>query len=682
MTLLGIDTGGTFTDFVSVSNGRWRVHKVLSTPEQPQQAILKGIEDLGLTSKVKTGQVILIHGTTVATNATLENKGVRTAYITNQGLKDVLIIGRQTRPELYNLTPIPTGVPADPELSVEVTARISANGKVISSLGKPEIEALIERISALEPTAIAINLLFSFKNPKHEIEIESHFSDRYFVSRSSDILPEHKEFERGVATWINAWLGPLIRNYLTALSNALAPAQISIMQSSGLTISADQAANRAVNLLLSGPAGGLAAAQYVGTQTNKTQLLTFDMGGTSTDVALIKDRFKLTNTGHIAGMPIAVPMADIHTIGAGGGSIAFLDSGGLLRVGPRSAGAFPGPACYDRGGDQPTVTDANLVLGRLSPDRTLADGLRLSREKAEVAIATIARPLGQSVEEVAHGIVAVANEHMVQALRVISVERGHDPREFTLMCFGGAGGLHLCDLAESLQMNAAMVPRHGGVLSALGMLTTTPGRELVQTIQTPVADLNEETLMQALDELASRGVAELKRESVQKINRSDSLDLRYEGQTFTLNLPIQQDLDALTESFHLAHERQFGHRLPRAVEILNGRVHLEADQQPPELEQIAELNNSLERTNSLERKDSLERTNSLERRDITEHNKSNQSSNTINRDSLGAGTTGRGPILIVEAHSSTYVKNGWHYTVDKYGHLHLDRNRTTAQTKT
>ncbi|MFT5561166.1 MAG: N-methylhydantoinase A, partial [Sulfitobacter sp.] len=424
-TLLGIDTGGTFTDFVcipaSAHQKEWRVHKVLSTPGQPQQAILKGIEDLGLTEAVKQGNVVLIHGTTVATNATLEGKGVRTAYITNRGLKDVLLIGRQTRPELYNLTPKFNRFPIDPELMLEVSARIGANGETVSDFEEGELEALEALVDKLKPESIAINLLFSFKNSAPEIELERRFADRYFVSRSSEILPEYREYERGVTTWVNGWIGPLIRSYLNALQEALAPAPVSIMQSNGLTISAAQAAYRAVNLLLSGPAGGLAAAQYIGKRTGKSRLMTFDMGGTSTDVALIEQHFTLTNTGTIAGMPIGVPMADIHTIGAGGGSVAYIDVGGLLRVGPESAGASPGPACYGNGGDKPTVTDANLILDRLSSARPLADGLQLNTEAATAAVGKLAEVLNQPIKLVAQGIIDIANEHMSQALRVISI---------------------------------------------------------------------------------------------------------------------------------------------------------------------------------------------------------------------------------------------------------------------
>ncbi|MGK0473278.1 MAG: N-methylhydantoinase A [Candidatus Azotimanducaceae bacterium] len=650
-TLLGIDTGGTFTDFVcipaSAHQKEWRVHKVLSTPGQPQQAILKGIEDLGLTEAVKQGNVVLIHGTTVATNATLEGKGVRTAYITNRGLKDVLLIGRQTRPELYNLTPKFNRFPIDPELMLEVSARIGANGETVSDFEEGELEALEALVDKLKPESIAINLLFSFKNSAPEIELERRFADRYFVSRSSEILPEYREYERGVTTWVNGWIGPLIRSYLNALQEALAPAPVSIMQSNGLTISAAQAAYRAVNLLLSGPAGGLAAAQYIGKRTGKSRLMTFDMGGTSTDVALIEQHFTLTNTGTIAGMPIGVPMADIHTIGAGGGSVAYIDVGGLLRVGPESAGASPGPACYGNGGEKPTVTDANLILDRLSSARPLADGLQLNTEAATAAVGKLAEVLNQPIKLVAQGIIDIANEHMSQALRVISIQRGHDPRSFTLMCFGGAGGLHLCDLAESLEMTSAIVPIHGGVLSALGMLTAQPGRELARTLQKGTTEISLNELTSVLDSLADQGKRELADEGITEVDRRDSLDLRYQGQTFTLNLPFEGDLTTTANQFHNAHKRQYGHEMSRSVEILNGRVHLEATQIPPELPPL-----SLPAV----------------KRDAVE----SKAVQVLSRENLQPGDRGVGPAIVTEDHSTTFIKSGWQFTVDKLGNLQLE----------
>lgn len=648
-TLLGIDTGGTFTDFVCIPDDQsaWRVHKVLSTPDQPQKAILQGIRDLGLMASVERGDVDLIHGTTVATNATLERKGVRTAYIANHGLKDVILIGRQIRPELYNLTPVHHKIPVEPELMLEVSARVDAKGEAISDFAEGELEALKAQVDELAPESVAINLLFSFLNPDAELQLQQLFEADYFVSRSSDILPEYREYERGVTTWINGWIGPLIQRYLRALGQELAPTPVSIMQSSGLTISSEQAASRAVNLLLSGPAGGLAAAQYIGQRIGRTQLMTFDMGGTSTDVALLENHFTLTNNGHIAGMPVGVPMCDIHTIGAGGGSVAYVDAGGLLRVGPESSGAVPGPACYNQGGEKPTVTDANLFLGRLSAANKLADGLELNFSAAEAALQTLAVKLDQTVHEVAEGIKDIANEHMSQALRVISVQRGHDPRDFTLMCFGGAGGLHLCELAESLEIQTAVVPIHGGVLSALGMLTARPGRELAQTLQTQTDAITASDLMSTLNELAQKGQNELAEESVNNVARRDSLDLRYTGQTFTLNLPFDGDLTEIEGRFHDAHKKQYGHSIPRPVEILNCRVHLEGTGSAPELTRL----------------DSP----------IEQESAESMGIQVFSRRELGSGQQANGPALVIEDHSTTYVKTGWRFTTDEFGNLLLDR---------
>lgn len=646
-TLLGIDTGGTFTDFVllDLANARWRVHKVLSTPAEPQQAILRGITELGLIDQVRAGTISIVHGTTVATNAALEGKGARTAYITNEGLKDVLRIGRQTRKALYSLSPGKDEIPLDPELLFEVPARADANGKILQSLNEQTLAELKSAVAAKKPEAIAINLLFSYLNPEQEITIEALFKDDYFVSRSSEILPEYKEFERGATTWTNSWLGPRIAKYMQALQEDLHPAPIAIMQSSGLTIAAQLAAQRAVNLLFSGPAGGLAAAKYIGTHTNKSQLLTFDMGGTSTDVALIKNNITLTNEGKVAGIPIGVPMADIHTIGAGGGSIAYVDDGGLLRVGPESAGASPGPACYGNGGSKPTVTDANLILGRLPQDATLADGLVLDLSAAQAAIAPLASQLDQTIEETAAGIIAIASEHMVQALRVISINRGHDPREFSLVCFGGAGGLHVCDLADALEMTEILVPIHGGVLSALGMLTSHPGREMIRTAQTLTSDITSADVDRLCAQLEGTGRTELAAEGVHSPKASASLDLRYLGQTSTLNISYSGDIDDAVARFGAAHEQQFGHRLERPVELLNCRVHLEGTEPLPELPAIAPDNTGAGVSDS----------------------------GIVSRQALPVGQTFTGPALVLDEHSTIRVGPHWDFSIDQFGNLFLQR---------
>ncbi|MGD9000294.1 MAG: hydantoinase/oxoprolinase family protein, partial [Granulosicoccaceae bacterium] len=351
---LGIDTGGTFTDFVLYDGEKLRVHKVLSTPQAPEQAILQGIAELGITPDAS---LQIVHGSTVATNAVLEGKGVRTAYIGNHGLGDVLLIGRQARRELYNLQPAPLRLPVERELCLETGGRLAADGSVVEPLSDDDLAGLRAQLQRLKPDAVAINLLFSFLDDRFERAIEDIVPDGMFVSRSSSILPEYREYERGMTTWLNAYVGPLVQGYLERLQHGIGEARLAIMHSAGGTMRADEAGRRAVQLLLSGPAGGLAGARHVGAAAGRERLLTFDMGGTSTDVALIDGEIQLTGDAHINELPVSVPMVDMHTIGAGGGSIASVDAGGLLQVGPASAGADPGPACYGRGGTQATVTD-------------------------------------------------------------------------------------------------------------------------------------------------------------------------------------------------------------------------------------------------------------------------------------------------------------------------------------
>jgi len=402
---LGVDTGGTFTDFILFDDESKsiRIHKVLSTPRSPEKAILQGIADL----EINTNKLTMVHGSTVATNAVLEGKGVRTAYITNKGLADVLGIGRQAREELYNLTPIKKAPLIPPELCVEVNSRLSAQGEHLQQLSQQDLSVLIKQLQVLAPEAVAINLLFSFFENSEELKIERAIVDHFgaeamFISRSSDVLPEYKEYERGMTTTLNAKVGPLMQGYLTRLRQRLETrfegqgsqhenqsVALSIMQSSGGTTSAEQAGSYPVNLLLSGPAGGLKGAQTVAGASGFKQLLSFDMGGTSTDVSIIDKEIGFTIGAKIGGYPVAVPMVDMHTIGAGGGSIAQVDAGGLLLVGPESAGADPGPACYGKGGKRPTVTDANVVLGRLRPQFFLGGNMQLEKDAAFAAVQTL-----------------------------------------------------------------------------------------------------------------------------------------------------------------------------------------------------------------------------------------------------------------------------------------------------
>jgi N-methylhydantoinase A len=651
--LLGVDTGGTFTDFVLLDGTGLRVHKVLSTPDAPERAILQGIRELGLDHR----GLSMIHGSTVATNAVLEGKGVRTVFITNHGLRDLLTIGRQAREDLYELQPPEREPPVPPELCLESGGRLAADGRVLEPLGEEELKALRRRVQRLKPRAVAINLLFSFLDDRAEKALEAAMPEGVFVSRSSAVLPEYREYERGIATWLNAYVGPLVEGYLQRLSDGVAPAQVSVMQSAGGTVAADQAGRLGVHLLLSGPAGGLMGAQKVAAAAGRERLLTFDMGGTSTDVALIDGGIRLTSEGHIGRYPVAVPMVDMHTIGAGGGSIAWLDAGGLLQVGPQSAGAAPGPACYGGGGRQPTVTDANLVLGRLRGDAFLGGGMRLDVDAARAALARIAEPLAVSLEEAAAGVIRIANEHMAHALRVISVQRGIDPRGFTLVSFGGAGGLHVCALAEALSMSQAMVPVHAGVLSALGMLAAPRARQLSRTFNGVLAELDPRQLESHFRELERQGREAMAAEGVPAdgIESERSLDLRYLGQSYTLSVPWQ-DVEASARAFHQAHEKRYGHRLEEAVELVNLRVALRGPR--PRLELAAFTKHGAgARPAGHARLYGVDREVPVWR-----------------REELAAGQRLSGPALITEKVSTTWLAPGWDCRVDAIGNLLLNQS--------
>jgi len=648
---LGIDTGGTFTDFVLLAKNKITIHKTLSTPDDPSRAILTGINEMGLSEIVLTGQLVIVHGSTVATNAALERKGVKTVYVANKGLKDLLTLARQTRPELYNLRPAPIIPPVPEALCLEVDCRVDASGNVLKSLNNEDLERLVEQITALKPESVAINLLFSFLDDKHEKQIEAALTGSLFVSRSSFVLPEYKEYERGIATWLNAWLGPKVDHYLSRLAVELEGCSVSMMQSSGGTIVVNQAAKRTVNLLLSGPAGGLAATHFFGRILGESRFMTFDMGGTSTDVALLDGEIRLTNEGRIGPWPVAVPMVDMHTIGAGGGSLAWIDEGGMLQVGPESAGAYPGPACYGQGGLNPTVTDANVILGRLRPKAFLGGGMTLDVAAAENAIKPLADTMGVSIMEAASGIIIIANEHMTRALRTISIQRGYNPKHFRLCCFGGAGGLHVCALADSMGMSKAIVPIHGGVFSAFGMLVAPHERQFSKTHIQLLADA--EDMKGVFDEMAEKGRRELADENVdvEGISVKYSVDLRYKGQSFTLNL-LWASMSELTKGFHALHKERYGHEMNRAVEMVTLRVAVTSPGlslvlQAPELEASAFSENA----------------------EIYGYEKPVP---VRYRAQLKVGEFIMGPLLIVEKVSTTMVEAGWAVTCDQYGNLLLD----------
>jgi len=646
---LGVDTGGTFTDFVFFDGKELRTHKVLSTPHAPEVAILQGIEELGVTDS----RLQMVHGSTVATNAVLEGKGVKTVYIANQGLKDVIQIGRQARADLYDLQPAAVKPLIAAENCLEVKSRLTANGEAIDTLSEKELLQLREQIDQLKPEAVAINLLFSYLDENEEKKIAKHLSSDYFVSRSSAVLNEYREYERGIATCLNAYVGPLMKSYLSRLEQGMRQASLSVMQSNAGTISVQQAGDYAVNLLLSGPAGGLKGAQFVASDQGRRALLSFDMGGTSTDVAMIKDQISLTSEGKIAGYPVAVPMVDMHTIGAGGGSIAKVDAGGLLLVGPESAGAHPGPACYGNGGIEATVTDANVVLGRIPSEQSLGGYLKIDKAAAEIAVTNIAEKLSVTVEQAALGIIKVANEHMVQALRVMSVQRGDDPKDFTLVSFGGAGGLHICELAEALNMHEALIPIHGGVLSAFGMLVAAPAREMSHSINKRFEECSEETVNQVLEKLSTQGLELMQAElGGQKASINSSVDVCYSGQSFSL--PVAwTNLQDVEQKFHQLHEQRYGHRMKNGLELVTIRVKLEGCSPEFSLPEISRHESSAQ----------------VQVRLAAEQ----QSAAVYQRDKIAAGQKINGPALILEKVATSYIKSGWQAEADKLGNLLLSK---------
>ena len=649
---LGVDTGGTFTDFVYFDGANLRIHKVLSTPDDPARAILQGLEQMGLESAAQAGRLAVIHGSTVATNAALEGKGVATAYVTNQGLEDVLTLGRQHRRELYNLMPAVEPPPVPPQQCFGVAFRTGPDGHRLCEPSDEQLQALTEAIRLAGVSAVAINLVFCFLDPESEDRLAAAMPEDCFVSRASRVLPESGEYERGIATWLNAWLGPRVQQYLGRLGQALGRAPVSMMQSSGGTIALEQAGEHAVNLLLSGPAGGLAAARYLGESLGEEALLTFDMGGTSTDVALVRHQVALTTEGFIGPWPVAVPMVDMHTIGAGGGSLARVDAGGVLQVGPESAGADPGPACYGRGGTEPTVTDANRVLGRLPDAVAMGGGLRLDRDAALAAFEPLTGAINGSAQAVAEGVIRLANEHMARALRTISIQRGDDPRGYRLCCFGGAGGLHVCALAEALGMWKALVPLHGGVLSALGMLVAPRERQLSRTLLLPVDDDTPARASPALAALERDGRRALEAEGVDaaRIEAQWMLAMRYEGQSFTLDIPWEGGVE-LVHRFALQHQHQYGHRLDCRVQLVSVRVAVRAPAgqwRLPDWRADPDAKDSQTMVAG-------------ETEPVT----------VRARAGLHAGEILEGPMLITEAVSTTWLARGWRAQVSREGHLLL-----------
>ncbi len=707
---IGIDIGGTFTDFVvyDPSTQQIRTFKLLSTPRDPAEAVLKGLARIreesnqySVTSdqsqNTEHGKLTtIIHGSTVATNALLERKGAATALVTTCGFRDVLQIGRQNRPALYDFfaDPLPPLVPS--EFRFEVDERVDHEGKIPKALEAADVDALVAQLKTKNVSSVAVCLLFSFLRPEHEKLIGEKLREAgYLVSLSSEIIPEYREYERTSTTAVNAYVSPVMDKYLSHLESAitLAPSPASpplprfsetgegpgvgvvlrVMQSNGGSISPAQARREAVRCILSGPAGGVVGCEYVGKNALTTEpteknpkkdsvvkLITFDMGGTSTDVSLIDGKPQVTTEAIVSRCPIRVPLLDIHTIGAGGGSIAQVDAGGAMRVGPESAGADPGPACYGKGGATPplpTVTDANVVLGRIPPEHFLGGEMPLDFDRAYAALERLGKGLNLSAEQAALGVVAVANAHMERALRVISVERGRDPRQFTLLSFGGAGGLHAADLARGLGIPRVLVPPLASTLSAFGMLAADVVKDYTLTVMLPgttsVADLAAR-----LEPLAERGRQEILAEGVpaEKIRIERSLDMRYRGQSYELIVPFT---DSVFADFHKQHLINYGYAQEEApLEVVNLRVKAVGMVEPPPL--IREASRSAGPAAAL-----------LEKRDVL-FAQGKLSTPMYRGESLHAGNQVTGPAVIVRSDTTILLSPSDSGQVDQFGNLIIE----------
>ena len=652
-TRLGVDVGGTFTDLVALSQGRLITAKVPSTPQDQSAGVMNSIE----TSEIEPGAVdALAHGMTVATNALLERRGARTALVTTEGFRDVIEIARQNRPSLYDLSQDrpPPLVPRG--LRFTVKERMGPQGE-ISALDEESLEEVVSSIKEAEVEAAAVCLLFAFMHPDHERRIGEALREELpevHVSLSSEVLPEFREYERFSTTTADAYLAPKLAAYLKNLAGKAEEAGVPsplIMQSSGGVVGIDDAIADAAGCLLSGPAGGVVGAAYVGGLGEYRNLLTFDMGGTSTDVATIIDGEAQTTTETVvAGLPIKLPMVDIHTVSAGGGSIAWADAGGALRVGPHSAGAEPGPAAYGQGGEEPTVTDANLFLGYLADEATLGGEVVLQRELSKKALSSLGEKLGLDAQEAALGIVRVANAEMVRALRVISVERGLDPREFALLAFGGAGGMHACALAEELGMETVLVPRAGGVLSALGLAISDLRHDYVNPYLVGLENVEKEEFEKKFEKMESSASEDL--EDPEYDRRAD---LRYRGQSFELTVEADS-LEKLEERFHAAHEQRYGYRMDdESVELVNLRLISTVPVEKPELDEPEPEGEAESGTRE------------------ANFDGEWQEVAVLDRERMGKGSEVSGPAIVEFKESTCVVRPGWRGAVDGVGTLVLEK---------
>jgi N-methylhydantoinase A/oxoprolinase/acetone carboxylase beta subunit len=657
MIRLGIDTGGTFTDLLLFDERGIKVHKIRSTPDDPTRAIFAGIAELA----ADVPWVELIHGSTVATNALLERKGARVAFVTTRGFEDVLEIGRQTRSELYNFMVKARQPLIAPGLTFNINERLNADGSILQPLSESDITQLTGTLRSHEVDSVAICLLHSYANSIHEDRLTTSLEQAGFtVSASNKVLPEYREFERWSTTVVNAYVTPLMAKYLTKLEEGLAGKPLRIMQSNGGSISALRARTTAVQTILSGPAAGVVGAQAIGSASGYSRLITFDMGGTSTDVSLIDGVIGTTIESTVGDFPVRLPVLDIHTVGAGGGSVVYIDSGGSLRVGPRSAGADPGPACYGKGTEL-TVTDANLLLGRLDPQYFLGGRMTLDLSRARRIAKDLAVQLNLSATALVEGVVRIANANMEAAIRVVSVRRGHDPRDFALLAFGGAGGLHACDIANSLDITTVLIPEHSGVLSALGMLLADATKDYSLTILKSSAAVTEAELKTRFAPLTDQALADLLAEGFTRetIAIECALDMRYKGQAYEITLPFTPDFEA---EFSRRHQQLYGYaNSSRPTEIVQLRVKALGRTSKPNLPGAKATPRELPAPSFI-------RKTLFGRRALT--------TPVYHRELLSAGMHGQGPALVVSGQSTTVISPRYRFAIDGVGTLIATRTPT------
>jgi N-methylhydantoinase A len=649
---IAIDTGGTFTDCVWVERGQVRMLKVFSTPSDPSRAIVEAIARA--TEKIgRRTSTVLLHGTTVGTNTLLQRKGARVALVTTAGFEDAIEIGRQARPKLYDFFFDRVEPLVSAGLRFGVDERTASDGEILHTPSSEDLQSLSDRIRQKHPEAIAVSLLFSFANPKNESAVARILKKLGLpLSVSHQIFPEFREYERTSTVVVNAYLQPVMQNYLENLDRR-AKSRIFVMQSSGGITALSSAVREPVRTVLSGPAGGVVGAAALARRSGFERIISFDMGGTSTDVALVDGEARASNQGEIAGFPIGVPMLDIHTVGAGGGSIARFDSGGALRVGPESAGADPGPICYGRG-TQPTVTDANLLLGRLQPQRFLGGDFTLDLERTRHLVAEWLKRHGPKLgpEQFAAGIIRVVNATMEKAIRVVSIERGYDPREFVLVAFGGAGGLHACELAEGLSIPRVIVPALPGALSALGILVSDVVKDYSRTVlwrvreKLPIALLERE-----FAQLRGRAGKDFRDEKWNgAISPQRSVDVRYQGQGYELNVPYTRHL---MRDFAGEHQRRYGYVYPsREVELVTLRLRAT----------IKSRQGSLVKGNTPDRARSGK--GSPDRAPVFFSGKRLPSA-ILSRESLPTGKKHSGPAVVTEYSATTVVPPGMSFRKDR-----------------